>query len=622
VFKLFHTRHYLLAVVGIVVFFIGGGVLFYSGADKQLVESPPPSPAQTGQPGFREQAREAGLNFRMAFLPDEQGEKFKVNLYDHGCGVAVGDFDGDGFEDVYFVNQLGPNALYRNKGDGTFEDVTAKAGVGLGDRICVGATFADYDNDGRLDLYVTSTRGGNVLFRNMGDGKFKDVTKEAGLTLVAHSQTAAFFDFDNDGYLDLIVTNTARWTLNNYDKAAHYFPGLADLWLMAESPREYNVLYRNKGDGTFEDVTAKAGLAGVGWSGDVAIFDYDEDGWLDVFVTNMFGANQLYHNNRNGTFTQVDTVKVLGRTSWGAIGTKAFDFDNDGHLDLFTVDMHSDMWLPNNMLPRDGQPYNLRKKYPNVTGPRIQTSPPTAEFEKMLVNTFKFRYEDVVFGNTLFRKLPNGLFEEVSDRANLETWWPWGIATGDFDNDGFEDVFIPSGMGYPYGYWPNALMMNNGDRTFTDRAATLGIEPPPGGIHLDEKIGGQPAARSSRCAVVGDFDGDGRLDLIVNNFNDRPYYFRNELPQQNYIAFRLTGRRSNRDAIGALVWVYPVGGGVMVRQVHAAGGYLSHGSRTLHFGLGSHTEIERVEILWPRGIRERIDHLKINMRHDRTEPAK
>ncbi len=610
--------------MAIVSLFIGGRVLLYSRADKQQVELPPPPPVQTGQPRFREQALEAGLNFRMSFLPDEQGEKFKVNLYDHGCGVAVGDFDGDGFEDVYFVNQLGPNALYRNKGDGTFEDVTAKAGVGLGDRICVGATFADYDNDGRPDLYVTSTRGGNVLFRNMGDGTFKDVTKEAGLTLVSHSQTAAFFDFDNDGYLDLIVTNTAQWTLNNYEPAAHYFPGLADLWMMSESPREYNVLYRNKGDGTFENVTAKSGLAGVGWSGDVAIFDYDEDGWLDVFVTNMFGANQLYHNNRNGTFTQVDTVKVLGRTSWGAIGTKVFDFDNDGHLDLFTVDMHSDMWLPFGTEARDGQPHNLKKKYPNVMGPLVGTSAQAFESEKWLANTFKIRYEDVVFGNTLFHKLPNGSFEEISDRANLETFWPWGIATGDFDNDGFEDVFIPSGMGYPFAYWPNALMMNNGDRTFTNRATTLGIEPPRGGIYQDEKIGGQRAARSSRCAVVCDFAGDGRLDLIVNNFNDRPYYFRNEFPRQNYITFRLTGTRSNRDAIGALVWVYLAGGGVMVRQVQAAGGYLSHGSRTLHFGLGSHTEIERVEIQWPRGTRERerIDHPKINMRHDCTEAAK
>ena len=152
----------------------------------------------------------------MVFLTGEQGETFKSNLYDHGCGVVVGDFDGDGYDDMYFLNQLGKNALYRNKQDGTFEDVTAKAGVGLGDRVCVGATFADYDNSGRQSLYVTSTRGGNVLFRNKGDGTFKDVTEKVGLkqAITTHSQTAIFFDYDNDGYLDLFVTNTAKWTSN------------------------------------------------------------------------------------------------------------------------------------------------------------------------------------------------------------------------------------------------------------------------------------------------------------------------------------------------------------------------------------------------------------------------
>jgi enediyne biosynthesis protein E4 len=206
----------------------------------------------------------------------------------------------------------------------------------------VGATFADFDNDGHQDLYVTSTRGGNVLFRNLGNGTFKDVTKEAGLACVAHSQTAVFFDFDNDGLLDLFVTNTAQWTLQAYDQAAHYFPGLPDFWDMAGSPIEHNILYRNNGDGTFTDVTAKSGLAGKGWGGDVAVFDYNDDGYLDLLVTNMFGASQLYRNNRDGTFTDV-TKEVLGKTSWGAIGSKVFDFNNDGRLDLLMVDMHSDM---------------------------------------------------------------------------------------------------------------------------------------------------------------------------------------------------------------------------------------------------------------------------------------
>jgi hypothetical protein len=586
----------------------------------------PKAPLDNAKPGFRECARESGITFRMAFLPGEQGEKFKINLYDHGCGVAVADFDADGFDDIYFLNQLGDNALYRNKGDGTFEDVTKKAGVALGDRVCVGAAFGDYDNDGFPDLYVTSTRGGNVLFRNMGDGTFKDVTAQAGLVPkeVTHSQTAGFFDFDNDGYLDLFVTNSAKWTLNKDNPSARHYPGPADFWDLIASPIEHNVLYRNvpvdpadpaKGR-KFVDVTTMAKLEGKGWSGDVVVFDYNDDGRLDLLVTNMFGASQLYRNNGDGTFTDV-TADVLGRTSWGAIGAKAFDYNNDGRLDLLIVDMHSDMWLPATMDPRKTRD-NLKKKYRRVMGPMYDRDQLLAENEERFVSTLKFRYEDVVFGNTFYKITPSGKFLEASEKANLETFWPWGIATGDFDNDGFEDVFLPSGMGYPYSYWPNALMMNNGDETFSDRASALGIEPPPEGEYLTETIGGKRAARSSRCAATADFAGDGRLGLVVNNFNDQPYFFRNEFPRKNYVAFRLTGNKSNRDAIGALVTLHS-GNEVMVRQVQAAGGYLSQSSRTVHFGLGDRQSIDRVVIRWPSGRQQTVAHPQINSMHRITE---
>jgi hypothetical protein len=573
---------------------------------------------------FREEAEKAGIDFHMKFLPGEQGEKFKINLYDHGCGVAVGDFDKDGHDDIYFVNQLGRNKLYRNKGDGTFEDVTDKAGVGLGDRVCVAAAWGDYDNDGYPDLFVTSTRGGNVLFHNNRDGTFTDVTKKAGVELIAHSQTASFFDYDNDGYLDLFVTNTADWTENQKEEGAIHFPGPKDFWKMAASRKEDNKLYRNNGNGTFTDVTAKAGLAGKGWGGDVAVFDYNQDGHLDLFVTNMFGANQLYKNNGNGTFTDV-TKEVLGRTSWGAIGSKAFDFNNDGKLDLYIVDMHSDMWIPWESDPRGGS-FDLKKKYDKVLGPMLRRNPEKEIEEKKFADLFKIQYKEVVFGNTLFKALPSEKFAEVSDKAGAETFWPWGIATGDFDNDGFEDVFLPSGMGYPYEFWPNVLLMNNGNETFTDRAEEAGIEPRPGGTHLPEKYGQRMVSRSSRCAAT--VYREGRLDLVVNNFNDRAFYFRNHFPQKNYIAFRLTGMRhkresgSNRDAVGARV-VLHLGDKVMVRQVHAAGGYLSQSSQTLHFGLGENTTVDYAEIYWPRGPHDkpqRLDKPTINKRHELTEP--
>jgi hypothetical protein len=581
---------------------------------------------------FHEAAEESGIDFRMAYLPNEQGVHFKVNLYDHGCGVAVGDYDGDGYEDVYFCNQLGRNALYRNKGDGTFEDVTEKAGVGLGDRVCVAATFADYDNDGHLDLFVTTTRGGNILFRNKGDGTFEDVTEKARLTCnpPRHSQTAVFFDYDNDGYLDLFITNTARWTLEDYDHESHYFPGASDFFQLAASPIEHNILYRNKGDGTFEDVTELVGLKGKGWSADAAVFDFNRDGYLDLLVTNMFGRSQLYRNEGGKKFTDV-TREILGKTSWGAIGCKAFDFNNDGLLDLLIVDMHSDMWLRPSVNPRTLPRYDLEKKYSKALGLQHEKAPAWAkQTEDHLAESLGIRYDEVVFGNTLFKQLPNGKFVEVSDQANMETWWPWGIVTGDFDNDGFEDVYLPSGMGYPYFYWPSALMMNNGNGSFTNHAGQAGIEPPSRGEYHAAPIGGRKAARSPRSAAVADFDHDGRLDIVVNTFNDTPYYFRNRSPKKHYVAFQLTGAmtqrdppgtkgKSTRDAIGALVTLHFGNDEVMVRQVHAAGGYLSQSSRRLHFGLGDRTRIDWAEIKWPSGHSERIDAPSIDKLHPITE---
>ncbi len=605
-----------LAIAVVVALLIAGYVLLA----RHMGHEPA---APTAASGFQERAREAGIAFRMHFLSKEQGEPFHINLYDHGSGLAVGDYDNDGREDIYFLNQLGPNALYRNVGDGSFVDVTAKAGVAIGNRVSVGATFADYDNDGWADLFVTTTRGGNVLFHNRGDGTFEDVTAAAGLSHVGHSQTPVFFDYDNDGYLDLFLTNTAHWTTDVFDSATGYFEGKPDLGSLLTSAKESNILYHNNGDGTFTDVTDRAGLRGRGWAGDVAVFDYDDDGFLDLFVPSMVGRGQLYRNTGHGTFRDV-TAETLGRTPYGAVGCKVFDYDGDGRLDLFVVDMHSDMWMGVDAghVSLDVARRVQHRRFRTPKGPTVnEEAPGLIQIQRAMFARQGEDFDALLFGNGLYRNLGHGKFTETAVAAGLETLWPWGVATGDFDNDGHEDVFIPSGMGYPYYYWPNQLMMNNGDGTFHDRAADFGVEPPRGGIYLEERVAGRQATRSSRAAVVADFDGDGRLEIVTNNFNDRPYYFANRFPRRNYVELRLTGTQSNRDAIGAVVRLW-VGKTVMVRQVNPAGGYLSHSSRVIHFGLGDHTKVDRIEIRWPRGILQRLDNPGINTLLQIREPTR
>ena len=594
----------LLLVV--VLLAVGAALLFRGGG---------PTGGDNHTPGFRNlTAAESGINFRTTFLSDEQGANFKINLYDHGSGVAVGDFDGDGHDDIYFVNQLGPNALYRNKGDGTFEDVTDKAHVGLGDRICTGATWADYDNDGKEDLFVTSTRGGNVLFHNNGDGTFTNVTEKAHLDHVGHSQMAVFFDYDNDGYLDLLVLQTAKWTTDAVNPADRHYAGKGSLQDTAQSEIEHNILYHNDHDGTFSEVK-NSGLEGLGWAGDAAVFDYDGDGKPDVLITNMFGRAQLYHNDGGGKFSDV-TLAVLGKTSWGGMGARAFDADNDGRLDLYIVDMHSDMWTPSDM---DVSEVRETTKFPHLMGGRYR-GPEDDETERGIAGLMHVKYDEVLFGNTFFHNEGGGKFKEISDKANLETFWPWGITVGDFDNDGFQDVFEPAGMGFPFFPWPDYLLMNKGDGTFENRAKKEGIDP-PNPAPPEEIIAGRVAPRSSRAAAVADFDGDGRLDLIVNNFNGPPYYFKNQFPKRNYVAFRLSGngKSSNRDAIGATVTLH-IGKEVMIRQVDPAAGYLSQSSKTLHFGLGDRTAIDRAEIRWPDGRVRTVEHPEINRLHDFAEP--
>jgi hypothetical protein len=273
------------------------------------------------------------------------------------------------------------------------------------------------------------------------------------------------------------------------------------------------------------------------------------------------------------------------------------------------------MWATDTTTEAEVEP---AKKYPYLLGPMHKGGPGDVTTEQQLADLVAIRYDEVLFGNTYFRNLGGGKFEEASSRANLETFWPWGAAVGDYDNDGFEDVFVPAGMGYPFIYWPNSLLMNRADGTFGDRTRENGVEPAER-TFVHSQMNGKASPRSSRGAAVADFNGDGQLDLVTNNFNDAPYYFRNHFPKKNYVAWKLTGTKSNRDAIGATVTLV-LENGTMIRQVHPAGGYISQSSRMLHFGLGDKAGVLRAEILWPSGRRQTIDRPRINAVHSVSEP--
>src|SRR6185295_16249746 len=332
----------------------GGPELYFPDNDEGVAALPARKAAQLATAGqftvfhdfqFTDRLPESGITFRNQGTEDS-GREYKAVHYDHGNGLAVADVDGDGLMDLYFVTQLGDNQLWKNLGHGKFRNVTAEAGVGLTDQISITASFADVDNDGDEDLFVTTVRKGNHLFLNDGRGRFQDVSKEAGLDYVGHSSGAVFFDFDRDGLLDLFLANVGRYTSDRIGPGGYYV-GLVDAFQGHLHPErtEYSILYKNLGNHRFKDVSEETGLRDGSWSGDAAAVDFNDDGWPDLYVPNMQGDNHYWENVQGKRFEEKG-AQYFPKTPWGAMGVKAFDYDNDGLADLVLTDMHSDMSGP------------------------------------------------------------------------------------------------------------------------------------------------------------------------------------------------------------------------------------------------------------------------------------
>ena len=519
---------------------------------------------------FRDATAESGITFRHQSAPEK-----KYIVESMGGGVALLDYDGDGLLDVYFVNSLtvdtakqpatAPSALYRNLGDGRFVDVAVKAGVaypGWGMAACV----ADVDGDGWQDLYVTAL-GPNHLYRNRGDGTFADVTAAAGVEGGGWSTGCGFADYDRDGDLDLFVSRYVKIDLDKLpefgkDKTCQ-FRGVAVQCGPRGLAGSGDLFYRNDGNGRFTEagkqvgVTDPDGRYGLG----IAWLDADGDGWLDLFVANDAGPNFLYRNRHDGTFAEeafpMGVAVSEDGSEQGCMGVAVGDYDNSGRQSLFVT--------------------NFAEEY-----------------------------------NALYHN-DGAYFTDVSFRSKTAPsslpYVGWGTAFFDYDNDGWLDLVAVNGHVYPQldqarlgasaPYRQRKLLYHNrGDGTFDEVAAS--VAP----LLMEDRV--------SRGVALGDLDGDGRLDLVVNDLDGSPQVLRNELAAPgNWLRVRARGGAGNTDALGAVIAVRAAGR-AQTRLVRSGTSYISQDDMAQHFGLAGAAKVEGVEVRWPDGRKTVLGELPAN----------
>jgi enediyne biosynthesis protein E4 len=482
-------------------------------------------------------------------------------------GLALLDYNNDGLLDIFLVNaghvpdpllrgadfdRNNPsywNRLYRQNKDGTFMDVTVQAGLqnAGATNYGMGVAVGDYDNDGFPDIYVTNF-GRNILYHNNGDGTFTDVTEKAGVAAGGWSTSAGFFDYDNDGHLDLFVTRYLDWTSEKSKTCGRiaepmYCPP-------GEFAATTSILYRNRGDGTFEDVSAASGLSAKQGRGlGVAFADYDGDGFTDVFVANDASEQFLWHNNGNGTFREValDAGAALSSTGkkLSGMGVVFQDYDNDGLPDLLVTQLPHEPYV---LFHNDGK------------------------------GSFSAQELEAGFGR---------LSGNVSG---------WGVGLEDFDNDGWKDAFVAQGH-----VFDNVQLY---DSSLSYREPPLFASNHKG--HFEKADPGSDLAVAGRGAAFGDLNNDGWVDVITTSLGERPQLFLNRGGKSHWLTITLRGKRSNRDGYGARVQVNG-----QVRFATASGSYLCSSDKRIHFGLGD-AESGEVEVRWPSGIRQTLHAVKAN----------
>jgi hypothetical protein len=408
-----------------------------------------------------------------------------------------------------------------------------------------------------------------------------------------------FFDYDNDGLLDLFALNIGVYTtLEKRDDGLYV--GLKDAFGGHLHPdrSERSNLYHNLGGGRFANVSEASGLQHAAWSGEATAFDYDDDGWPDLYVLSMQGHDEVWHNLKDGRFEKVGRA-VFPATPWGSMGVKVLDWNGDGRLDVYVTDMHTDM-------ATELAPEEEKQKH----------NPATMFPPSWLATDLKH-----VLGNALYSNLGGGKYQEVSDAANAETGWPWGPSAGDLNADGWPDLFVTGGMNYPFRYGTNSVLLNEAGKWFVDAEFVLGVEPRKRLLlpWFDLDCSGEDASheqckgrtgpvtvwgvRGTRSAALLDLDGDGDLDIVTNEFGDAPQVLLSDLAEKHALRFltvRLVGKRSNRDGTGAVVTVQ-AGGRAQVQVNDGKSGYLAQSVMPLYFGLGQAPSADSVRVRWPSG---------------------
>jgi len=498
-------------------------------------------------------------------------------------GVAVFDYNNDALLDIFFTNgaaipsleKTGPeywNRLFRNNGDGTFTDVTEKAGLqGIG--YSMGVAAGDYDNDGFVDLYVTGVNR-NQLFHNNGDGTFTDVTEKAGVSGIipkygkAWSIAAGWFDYNNDGLLDLFVVNYLNYNIKTATLCRNQ--GLPAYCSPVDFLGMPNILYRNNGDGTFTDVSEESHISKyVGKAMGLAFDDYDDNGFTDIFVSNDTFENYLLHNNGDGTFTNVALSAGVAYNAFGnaiaGMGAEFVDINNDGRPDIFETAMFGE-------------------------------------------------------GFPLYRNLGHGQFEDITAATGLAALTSrstaWGVGVFDFDNDGYKDLFTANSdildnsmelahRSYPL---PDRIFRNAGNLTFADVSSKAGAS--------------FQFAAPHRGAAFGDLNNDGKIDAVVTVLNGPPEIWMNRSRNPNHwIILKLVGVRSNRDGLGTKIKI-TTSLGTQYNHATTTGSYNSSNDKRVHFGLGSATVVDSIELTWPSGIKQELKNVKADQIVTVTESSR